>query len=103
MLVVHPVAWVGRGELEPGIGDEFAARGEHRDGLSGGEYSLTLPGNAPTDELKNELKAHVVKDIGALARPDEIKFTDTLPKTRSGKIMRRLLRVSAAGKTSTCW
>ena len=46
----------------------------------------------PSDELNQELRAHVVKEIGALARPDEIKFTDALPKTRSGKIMRRLLR-----------
>ena len=36
------------------------------------------------------MKAHVVKEIGALARPDDIRFTDALPKTRSGKIMRRL-------------
>jgi acetyl-CoA synthetase len=49
-------------------------------------------GTAPTPELKKELIAHVVKEIGALARPDEIRFTDALPKTRSGKIMRRLLR-----------
>ncbi|MBK9228547.1 MAG: acetate--CoA ligase [Ignavibacteria bacterium] len=48
--------------------------------------------HTPSDELKNELKEWVVKEIGALARPDEIRFTDTLPKTRSGKIMRRLLR-----------
>ena len=43
-------------------------------------------------ELKKSLSDHVVKEIGALARPDEIRFTDALPKTRSGKIMRRLLR-----------
>ncbi|MHB8573932.1 MAG: acetate--CoA ligase [Dehalococcoidia bacterium] len=49
-------------------------------------------GEKATDELKNELKAHVTKEIGALARPEEIRFTDALPKTRSGKIMRRLLR-----------
>ena len=49
-------------------------------------------GEDPTDELKNELKGHVTKEIGALARPDEIRFTESLPKTRSGKIMRRLLR-----------
>jgi acetyl-CoA synthetase len=42
------------------------------------------------------LKAHVVKEIGAIARPDEIRFTEALPKTRSGKIMRRLLRELAA-------
>ena len=58
-------------------------------------------GMTPTDELKAELKAHVAKEIGALARPDEIRFTDTLPKTRSGKIMRRLLRDIAAGRQST--
>ena len=49
-------------------------------------------GNMPSDELKKELRAWVVKEIGALARPDDIRFTDVLPKTRSGKIMRRLLR-----------
>ncbi|MBX9628035.1 MAG: acetate--CoA ligase [Gemmataceae bacterium] len=55
-------------------------------------------GVAASDELKAELKAHVAKDIGALARPDDVRFTDALPKTRSGKIMRRLLRDIAAGK-----
>ncbi len=55
----------------------------------------------PSDELKKELQAHVVKEIGALARPDEIRFTEGLPKTRSGKIMRRLLRDVAAGREST--
>jgi acetyl-CoA synthetase len=49
-------------------------------------------GVAPSAELKKALCDHVVKEIGALARPDEIRFTDALPKTRSGKIMRRLLR-----------
>jgi acetyl-CoA synthetase len=49
-------------------------------------------GNEPSDALKDELKKWVVKEIGALARPDDIRFSDTLPKTRSGKIMRRLLR-----------
>jgi acetyl-CoA synthetase len=54
-------------------------------------------GIQPTDDLKKALAAHVVKEIGALARPDEIRFSDALPKTRSGKIMRRLLREVAAG------
>jgi acetyl-CoA synthetase len=44
------------------------------------------------------LKAHVAKEIGSIARPDEIRFTDSLPKTRSGKIMRRLLRQIASGQ-----
>jgi acetyl-CoA synthetase len=58
-------------------------------------------GQQPTEELKRELRDHVTKEIGALARPDEIRFTDALPKTRSGKIMRRLLRDIAAGREST--
>jgi len=58
-------------------------------------------GVTPSEELKAELKAHVVHDIGTLARPDEIRFTDALPKTRSGKIMRRFLRDIAAGRPST--
>jgi acetyl-CoA synthetase len=51
----------------------------------------------PTSELREELREHVVKEIGAIAKPDDIRFTDALPKTRSGKIMRRLLREIAAG------
>jgi acetyl-CoA synthetase len=54
---------------------------------------VTLEGtHAPSDKLKEILRAHVTKEIGALARPEEIRFSDMLPKTRSGKIMRRLLR-----------
>jgi acetyl-CoA synthetase len=54
-------------------------------------------GNHPSAELKEELRRHVQKEIGAMAKPDDIRFTDTLPKTRSGKIMRRLLRDIASG------
>jgi acetyl-CoA synthetase len=54
-------------------------------------------GIKPTDELKKELIQTVRKQIGALAQPDQIRFTDALPKTRSGKIMRRLLKELAAG------
>ena len=49
-------------------------------------------GQQPSDELKEELRKWVAKEIGSLAKPDDIRFTDMLPKTRSGKIMRRLLR-----------
>ena len=60
---------------------------------------VTLEGERKSDEnLEKELKQHVVKEIGAIARPGEIRFTDDLPKTRSGKIMRRLLRSLAAGQ-----
>ena len=58
-------------------------------------------GVPPSEDLKGELKEHVVRQIGALARPDDIRFTDSLPKTRSGKIMRRLLRDIAGGKQTT--
>lgn len=63
---------------------------------------VTLQSKAEiTGELKQQLKQHVAKHIGALARPDDIRFTDALPKTRSGKIMRRLLRDIAAGRVLT--
>ena len=57
-------------------------------------------GEIPADEAKKELIKHVREQIGALATPDQIRFTNALPKTRSGKIMRRLLRDIAAGKES---
>lgn len=52
----------------------------------------------PSPELAKQLREHVAKVIGAIAKPDQIRFTDALPKTRSGKIMRRLLRDIAAGE-----
>jgi acetyl-CoA synthetase len=68
---------------------------------------VTLEGTqTPNEPLKEALRQHVAKEIGALARPDEIRFSDALPKTRSGKIMRRLLREiatsgSVAGDVTT--
>jgi acetyl-CoA synthetase len=87
-LVSHPkvaeAAVVGRpDELK---GSALVAFVTLRQGLSGGEGE------------RAELKDHVVREIGAIARPDEIRFTEALPKTRSGKIMRRLLRDIASGK-----
>jgi acetyl-CoA synthetase len=58
-------------------------------------------GHEPTEELKQELRQWVAKEIGALARPDDLRFTQMLPKTRSGKIMRRLLRELATTGTVT--
>ena len=61
---------------------------------------VTLEGKfKPDNTLKEELKSWVTKQIGALARPDDIRFTEALPKTRSGKIMRRLLREIATEGT----
>jgi acetyl-CoA synthetase len=54
-------------------------------------------GNKPSNSLKEELRQWVGKEIGSLAKPDDIRFSEALPKTRSGKIMRRLLREIAGG------
>ena len=54
-------------------------------------------GQAKSEDLKKTLVAHVRKEIGPIAMPDKIQFTDSLPKTRSGKIMRRILKKIAAG------
>ena len=58
-------------------------------------------GVAPTPELKEALRKHVAAAIGAIARPDQVRFADALPKTRSGKIMRRLLKEVASGQGVT--
>jgi len=74
------------------------------DDLTGEAISafVTLgPGVASMNEFKAVLAEHVAKEIGKLARPAEIRFTDALPKTRSGKIMRRLLRDVAAGRETS--
>ena len=51
----------------------------------------------PNPSLRDELRNHVAKEIGPVAKPDDIRFAEGLPKTRSGKIMRRLLKQVAAG------
>jgi acetyl-CoA synthetase len=62
---------------------------------------VTLEPHAkPSEELTAKLREHVAKEIGAIAKPDLVRFTDALPKTRSGKIMRRLLRDVASGTDS---
>jgi len=54
-------------------------------------------GMPPSAQLKKDLTDTVAKQIGSIAKPDQIRFTDSLPKTRSGKIMRRLLKELASG------
>jgi acetyl-CoA synthetase len=61
---------------------------------------VTIREAEPSESLRNDLRTHVRKLIGALAQPDDIRFAGSLPKTRSGKIMRRLLRDIAEGKES---
>jgi acetyl-CoA synthetase len=66
---------------------------------------VTVKGKRPegveADALVKELREHVAREIGAIAKPDDIRFADNLPKTRSGKIMRRLLRSVAKGEEIT--
>ena len=61
-------------------------------------FVILKVGVQPTDELKNELKQQVRKLIGPIATPDEIEFVPALPKTRSGKIMRRVLKAKELGQ-----
>ena len=108
--------WVGGVEVDlPGAPgrENRHARCERLDGSAGdiehiGPEAAILPPRAIAvaktssgdEELRKELIAHVRKQIGAIATPDQVRFTDALPKTRSGKIMRRLLRDIAAGRES---
>jgi acetyl-CoA synthetase len=56
------------------------------------------PPNEASEEMKKKLSEHVAQEIGKFARPDAVRFAEALPKTRSGKIMRRLLKDVAAGR-----
>jgi acetyl-CoA synthetase len=89
-LVSHPVV------------AEAAVVGMPHDIKGQGIYAfVTLKsGQAKSDDLKKALVAHVRKEIGPIATPDKIQFADSLPKTRSGKIMRRILKKIAAGEVS---
>ena len=60
-------------------------------------FVILRTGYAPSDELAEELRKHVGHEMGPIAKPEEIKFVDKLPKTRSGKIMRRVLKARAQG------
>ncbi|MGZ6268415.1 MAG: AMP-binding enzyme, partial [Candidatus Limnocylindrales bacterium] len=60
-------------------------------------FVLLKEGHVGTTELAEELRQHVGREMGPIAKPDDIKFVDALPKTRSGKIMRRVLKARAQG------
>ncbi len=96
---------IGTMEVESALVDhpavaEAACVGKHHDlkGQAIAAFVTLKEGNRPTAELKDDLKDHVAKKIGAIARPDDILFSADLPKTRSGKIMRRLLKDIAEGR-----
>jgi acetyl-CoA synthetase len=96
---------LGTAEVESALVDhprvaEAAVVGKAHDvnGQAVAAFVSLKEGNSPTEELAQELREHVAKKIGAIAKPDQILFAADLPKTRSGKIMRRLLRDIAEGK-----
>jgi acetyl-CoA synthetase len=80
---------------------EAAVVGMPHDVKGQGIYAFVMlkSGQEQTEELKKELVKHVRKEIGPIATPDKIQYADALPKTRSGKIMRRILKKIAAGET----
>jgi acetyl-CoA synthetase len=78
---------------------EAAAIGLHHEVKGQGIHTFVLlrAGYAPSPELAEELRQHVATHMGPIARPEDVKFLDKLPKTRSGKIMRRVLKARAQG------
>jgi len=96
---------IGTMEVESALVDhpavaEAAVVGKHHDlkGQALAAFVTLKEGNKATAELKDDLKDHVARKIGAIARPDDVLFSADLPKTRSGKIMRRLLKDIAEGR-----
>ncbi len=97
---------IGTAEVESALGThpavaESAAVGKPDD-LKGQAlivFVILKEGQTSSPELAEQLRAHVAREIGALARPDQVRFASGLPKTRSGKIMRRILKDIVAGKT----
>jgi acetyl-CoA synthetase len=98
---------MGTAEVENAINEhsevcESAVVGYPHDIKGQGIYAFVICYNKPHEEdhLRNEIKNMVAKIIGPIAKPDKIQFVSGLPKTRSGKIMRRILRKVAEGDTS---
>jgi len=96
---------IGTMEVESALVDhpsvaEAAVVGKHHDlkGQAIAAFVTLKEGHKATAELKDDLKEHVAKKIGSIARPDDVLFSADLPKTRSGKIMRRLLKDIAEGR-----
>ena len=87
-LVSHPM--VAEAAV---IGKPHSLKGE-----SITSYVVLKGSTSPSDDLRNQLREHVGNEVGKIARPDEIWFVNDVPKTRSGKIMRRVIRSKALGK-----
>jgi acetyl-CoA synthetase len=96
---------IGTMEVESALVDHSSVaeaavvgRADELKGQAIAAFVTVKDGVAVSEQLKQDLRAHVADKIGAIARPDDILFTADLPKTRSGKIMRRLLRDIAEGR-----
>ena len=96
---------IGTMEVESALVDhpsvaEAAVVGRNHDikGQAVAAFVTLREGSTPSPELSEALRSHVAKKIGAIAKPDDVIFSADLPKTRSGKIMRRLLRDIAEGR-----
>jgi acetyl-CoA synthetase len=96
---------IGTMEIESALVDHPAVaeaavvgRAHELKGQAIAAFVILKEGNTPSHDVKEELREHVARKIGAIARPDDILFTADVPKTRSGKIMRRLLRDIAEGR-----
>ena len=96
---------IGSMEIESALVDhpsvaEAAVVGKAHDlkGQAISAFVILKDGNPATQELREDLREHVATKIGAIAKPDDVFFTQDLPKTRSGKIMRRLLKDIAEGR-----
>ena len=96
---------IGTMEVESALVDHEAVaeaavvgRADELKGQAVAAFVSLRDGYDPSTELRDDLKQHVVEEIGAIARPADVIFTADLPKTRSGKIMRRLLRDIAEGR-----
>ena len=97
---------IGTMEVESALVDHpkvaeaaVVGRGHDIKGQAVAAFVTLKEGVTGSNELADELRQHVARKIGAIAKPDDVIFTADLPKTRSGKIMRRLLRDIAEGKT----
>ena len=97
---------IGTMEVESALVDHLkvaeaavVGRGHDIKGQAVAAFVTLKEGVIGSNELADELRQHVARKIGAIAKPDDVIFSADLPKTRSGKIMRRLLRDIAEGKT----
>jgi acetyl-CoA synthetase len=97
---------IGTMEVESALVDHplvaeaaVVGRADEVKGQAVAAFVTVVEGNDPSDELRKELRNHVAKEIGPIAKPADLIFAADLPKTRSGKIMRRLLRDIAEGRT----